>query len=331
MIKAVLVDDETLVLKLLEKIIRDTSEVEIAGAYTDPEQALIEIPRLAPDVVFLDVDMPEMNGIELATKLIETHQNEEMAIVFVTAYEHYAIRAFELNAIHYILKPADAQSVDEVLKRIYQKKGVERPKNAPNDCSQLNSEIYLFGNMHLRVNGSQVDFLTPKIEELLALLILHREKGISKWSIIDVLWEDASMEKSQQNLYTMIFRLKQSLQNAGIHLNIRRKNSMYRIELESVYCDLLEFDSLIEKTGHGHQKNIAEFEKAIAIYQGDLLESKDYLWCLPLRERYYQQFVVMAMALSAYYVEHHETDKLKQLEQQVKPLLLEEDFEKLNI
>lgn len=321
MIKAVLVDDEILVLNLLEKIIRGTTDIQVVGTFTDPEVALVEIPKLKPNVVFLDVDMPELNGIELGTRLIES--NENMAIVFVTAYEQYAIHAFKLNAIHYILKPVDPESVEEVMKRLYQKQELEPPKASDNGM------INFFGTMHLLVNGNKIDFLTAKVEELLALLIMHREKGISKWSIIDVLWEEASIEKSQQNLYTMMFRMKKSLRDAGIKVDVTSKNSIYRIVLPDVHCDLIEFEHFLKKALKINDKNLTEFERVISLYQGDLFEGKDYLWCLSNREGYYQDFINLVKVMANYFRENKHFNQLEKLFHAVKPIVREEDFEEL--
>lgn len=321
MINAVLVDDEILVLNLLEKIIRDTTDIQVVGRFTDPEVALVEIPKLKPNVVFLDVDMPELNGIELGTRLIESNQHENMAIVFVTAYEQYAIHAFKLNAIHYILKPVDPQSVEEVMKRLYQKQEIEPPKAS--DSGMIN----FFGPMHLLANGNKINFLTAKVEELLALLIMHREKGISKWSIIDVLWEEASIEKSQQNLYTMMFRMKKSLRDAGIKVDVTSKNSIYRIVLTDVHCDLIEFDNFIKKKLIVNDHNLDEFKRVISLYQGELFEGKDYLWCLSDREGYYQDFINLVKVMANYYRENKHFDQLEKLWQTVKSNIREEDYE----
>lgn len=323
MIKAVLVDDEMLVLNYLEKVVGETNDIQVIGAFTDPDQALSEIPQLKPDVLFLDVDMPEMSGIELGTKLMEGNHNEEMAIVFVTAYEQYAIRAFELNAIHYILKPVDSQSVDEIVNRVHRKKEIERREIS------VNGEIFLFGNMHLRLNDHQTELMTAKLEELFALLILHREIGISKWQIIDILWEDSSMEKSQQNLYTMMFRLKKKLRNAGIKIDIQSGNSIYKINIGEVYCDVIEFDRLIAKKLQVNKTNIEQLERAISLYKGDLLEQKDYLWCIPIREKYYQQFFHLVLSVATYYKGNEHTTKLRKLHQDVKHLLIKEDYDEL--
>ncbi|WP_240377931.1 response regulator [Bacillus piscicola] len=325
MIKAVLVDDEILVLNLLYKVIGEREDIEIIETFTDPEEALVEIPKLQPDVLFLDVDMPVLNGIELGTKLLEARGNETMAIVFVTAYEQYAIHAFKLNAIHYILKPVDPQSVEEIMSRLHQKKG--RQEKASSD----GGEIHLFGPMHLKVNAGKIDFLTAKMEELLALLIIHREKGISKWRIIDELWEKSSPEKSQQNLYTMMFRLKKKLKSAGIQATIMYKNSIYTMDLKDVYCDLLEFDQFIEQELPVNEQHIAEYEKVISLYTGDLLEEKDYAWCVHDRERYYHRFVDVVMTVADHYKKKNQQELLEKLYRHTEPILIDEDYSLLKL
>ncbi|PIC94858.1 hypothetical protein CSV69_14585 [Sporosarcina sp. P26b] len=325
MIKAVLVDDEMLVLNYLEKIVGETTDIEVIGTFTDPELALIEIPRLEPDVLFLDVDMPEMNGMELGEKLIQINNNDEMAIVFVTAYEQYAMHAFELNAIHYILKPVDKQSVEEVLNRVYKKKRITREE------TKTVGEICLFGNIHLRMNDSRTEFMTAKLEELLALLIMHRKNGISKWQIIDILWEEHSMEKSQQNLYTMIFRLKKTLKKAGIPVELERKNGMYKIMLPRVHCDLIAFDQFMDKKLKINSQNLKDFEKAVSLYQGELFDGKGYIWCMSETENYYQEYVRLVNELANYYKENECITQLGDLIDKIKPVIREEDLESIII
>jgi len=318
--KAVLVDDEILVLNLLDKIISDRPDIKIMDKYTDPEKALLEIPKLKPDVVFLDIDMPELDGIQLGTKLLETVDNIDMEIVFVTAFEQYAVHAFKLNAIHYILKPVDANSVDEVMERIYKKKKVVQAK------LNQRAEIKVFGHMQLLSNKEDIDFLTPKIEELLALLVINREKGISKWRLIDVLWEETSMDKSKQNLHTMIFRLKKKLRDAGINVDIKYKNSIYTVDLKDVHCDLKEFDQLIKENPNVNEENIDKFEKVIYLYTGDLLVEKDYSWCVFDREKYYQCFLNLVMEVKKYYTKKNQKNSLEKLYYHIRPILIKDDY-----
>jgi two-component system LytT family response regulator len=98
--KAIIVDDERIARQELRRLLLAHPEIEIAGEAQNGPEALELIPKLAPDVVFLDIQMPEMTGFELLTQLDEIPQ-----IIFTTAYDHYAIRAFEVNALDYLLKP----------------------------------------------------------------------------------------------------------------------------------------------------------------------------------------------------------------------------------
>jgi two-component system LytT family response regulator len=98
--KALLVDDERIARQELRRLLAAHPEIEIAAEAQNGEQALDLILKLAPDVIFLDIQMPEMTGFELLTRLDDVPQ-----IIFTTAYDQYAIRAFEVSALDYLLKP----------------------------------------------------------------------------------------------------------------------------------------------------------------------------------------------------------------------------------
>jgi two-component system LytT family response regulator len=113
MLRAYLVDDEPLALRRLERLLRETGRVEIAGSCSDPVRAADEIELLKPGVLFLDIQMPEMTGFELLDNL-----SEQPLVVFTTAYDHYALRAFEVNSIDYLLKPIEAEQLDRALGKL---------------------------------------------------------------------------------------------------------------------------------------------------------------------------------------------------------------------
>src|SRR5258708_25927545 len=103
-IKALIVDDESLARKFIRLMLKDDQEVEIVGECGNGKDAVAMIARQNPDLVFLDVQMPEMDGFSV----IEAVGVERLPeIVFTTAYEHYAIRAFQLHGLDYLLKPFD--------------------------------------------------------------------------------------------------------------------------------------------------------------------------------------------------------------------------------
>ena len=115
--KAILIDDEPLALDYLEHQLRDTQDLQIVGKYTDPATGKQAVEQTdAVDVVFLDIHIPEINGLELAEQLLE--RRPELHVVFVTAYDEYAIQAFELNASDYVLKPVRKERLHKTIERI---------------------------------------------------------------------------------------------------------------------------------------------------------------------------------------------------------------------
>ena len=98
--RIILIDDEPLARTLLRNYLQEIEDAEIVGEFENGFDGLKGITNLKPDLVFLDIQMPKLNGFEMLELLDELPQ-----IVFVTAYDQYAIKAFEMNAIDYLLKP----------------------------------------------------------------------------------------------------------------------------------------------------------------------------------------------------------------------------------
>jgi two-component system LytT family response regulator len=111
MIRAVLVADEKLALLQLERMLKEWPDMEVVATYIDPAQALSEIGEQRPDAIFLDIQMPGMDGLQVADRIQQA--DGEAEIVFVTAYDRFAIEAFELNALDYLLKPLDRRRLQD--------------------------------------------------------------------------------------------------------------------------------------------------------------------------------------------------------------------------
>jgi two-component system LytT family response regulator len=118
-LRAIVVDDEEPARELLRGLLAST-DVEVVAEASDGQEALAAIQRLRPDLVFLDIQMPGTNGIEVAHVLAERH--ELPAVVFVTAYDQYAVRAFEVSAFDYLLKPFDAERLASAVTRVRERR-----------------------------------------------------------------------------------------------------------------------------------------------------------------------------------------------------------------
>jgi len=122
MIKAVIVDDEPLACDLLEAILADIETVEIVAICSHGSEAIEAVINHAPDVLFLDIEMPGLNGFDV----IKALQSDILPkIIFTTAYSDYAIEAFKVNAINYIMKPIHEKAVKESLERVQNSMSVE--------------------------------------------------------------------------------------------------------------------------------------------------------------------------------------------------------------
>lgn len=114
-LKAVIVDDELGSIETIKLMLqRYCPEVEILKTFDYPDDALREIPALQPDIVLLDVEMPAMDGFELLNALGNDWHFE---VIFITAYSHYAVKAYAYAAIHYLVKPVDARDLQLAVER----------------------------------------------------------------------------------------------------------------------------------------------------------------------------------------------------------------------
>ena len=111
--RAFLVDDEPLALKRLTRLLHDSSTIEIVGTATDPVAAVAAIQKEQPDVLFLDIQMPELTGFDVLARI-----DPEPLVVFTTAYDEFALRAFEVNSIDYLLKPIEAPELERALRKL---------------------------------------------------------------------------------------------------------------------------------------------------------------------------------------------------------------------
>jgi two-component system LytT family response regulator len=112
-LRAYLVDDEPLAIERLRRLLASAGGLRIAGSATDPAAALDFLNRESIDVLFLDIQMPGMNGFELLSRL-----NEQPFVIFTTAYDEYALKAFEVNSIDYLLKPIEPEQLARALKKL---------------------------------------------------------------------------------------------------------------------------------------------------------------------------------------------------------------------
>lgn len=247
MVTAILVDDEYYALEGLKKELEELGDIRVLGTYENGFEALNNIGELQPDIVFLDIEMPEINGLELFCRLIE--EAPQTKIVFVTAYNQYAIEAFELNAMDYILKPIKLERL---------KKTIERLK--PNKTTLIKEGFLIncFGHLTVKVNGVEVDipWRTKKAEEMFAYLVCAKGEFVSKEKLAEILWPELEPQKSKSNFYLAYHYLKKQSEQLGIILPVESSRGKIRLNMEQIEADIVKFELAVSNLQEIRKKKI---------------------------------------------------------------------------
>jgi two-component SAPR family response regulator len=282
MLKAIVVDDEVLVAQWIAKILRKTGKVHVETIIYNPLEVLEAIQNIKPDIIFLDIEMPEITGLELAEQISGLKNSPE--IIFITAYNEYALQAFKVNALDYLMKPIDPKELDRVLKKI-EKRGLL--------TENLDTPIHIktLGGFSISTSQATLKWSTSKCEELFAYLLFQQKKTISKWEIIDILWAHKDDKKGEINLRTTICRLNQTLKKYNVNAKVKSEKSIYLLEIENFYVDafLLENIEYEWEKINCEEKNV--MDTLYQLYPGSLFKGCGYEWSQDLEAYYERRFI----------------------------------------
>src|ERR1700693_2186243 len=136
--RTLIVDDERLSRKRIRDLLAEEGNCELIGESANGIEAIDVIRREKPDLVFLDVQMPQMDGFQVLEAVSDMRLP---AVIFVTAYDHYALRAFEVHALDYLLKPFDRERFDKALGRARAHLGRDRPGEVQEQLRALLEDV----------------------------------------------------------------------------------------------------------------------------------------------------------------------------------------------
>lgn len=294
--KVFLVDDEPKANRLLESYLAEFSEIESITAFTNPREALQAIQRDNPDLIFLDISMPEMDGISFAAEVLEFEHNPE--IVFVTAYNKYAIDAFEVNAMDYMLKPIEKERLQRAFGRYVKK--IEFKKGIRDDQKVLTEpiEMRLFGDFQLRCGHVQVQWNMEKAQELFVYLYLNR--SVKSVQIIEEFFSEFNYDAGKQYMHTCIYQIRKSIKEAGLqkHIEIKHVQKAYNLVVSNMNCDEHDFKNAVQESLE--KGSYRSYLKVCEIYQGTFMASMNSPWILKYRLDYEKQYYQVVEKLSEF-------------------------------
>ena len=294
MLNVVLIDDEEPALQEMEFLLRQYPEIHITGSYTNSLEALERIEQLKPDAIFIDINMPQLSGMELVKKL---HDNRlDMDVIFVTAYEKYAVEAFRVEAMDYLLKPVIKEQLDQTVERLIQRKGCSIPSK------ERVLELKTMGQLQIQWSSSDpMKWRTEKEKELFAFLLNSRGSELSRDRILDALWGEYEADRAVHQLYNAIYYIKKTLTEYGIGQEQINITGRYSLRLGKVWYDR---DFIEQKMATlGQTTEISELETILEVFTGGYHQYEGWTWAEQERETLRQLELKLLMLLSERYQE----------------------------
>lgn len=314
MIKAFVVDDEEHALTILELFLERIGGVSVIGRSKNGFDAIRQLRSLEPDVLFLDIDMPEMNGLELAEMI--RNENDDVHIVFVTAYDQYAVSAFEQAAVDYILKPLELERLTKAIGRVRKERvrhGESAQPGIPATAARTGGSklaIRLLGPFYAGVEGGQdLRWRTAKEKEVLAYLALHRDAGVHRDLLIDDIWPDDNYQKAKVYLHTCVSLLRKNIKEIGLEGVVKYEKERYFLDPDRVDIDFYHFKKNLKESKKPGPISPLEVERALVLYQGQLLKDEDYAWANQEIEQLDKSSVELRFKLAEAYLNSQEYGK----------------------
>lgn len=246
------VDDERLALENLAGVICKVCDKAQVHAFMKAKEALDFAKEQVCDVAFLDIEMREINGIDLAKQL--KLSNPEINIVFTTGYGEYATQAFGLRASGYVMKPVTEEKIKTELEDLRHKAG---------DTKQEGLWVQTFGNFEVFYQGKPLEFKYTKTKELFAYLIDRNGALCTNSELISILWEDVSDAKSKESYFKNLRTdLTSRLREIGCEYVLLKQWGQMAVIPKRIDCDFYDW--------------MANKPEAISAYRGEYMVQ--YSW-----------------------------------------------------
>jgi len=303
--KVILVDDEKSMLLIMKKMICKIPETEVIGAFQSSSEAYRFIKENKVDIAFIDIKMPEEGGLDFARKIISEFQ--KIDIVFLTSHREYALDAFDVHAMDYMVKPVSQERLEHTIKRSRERRITTLPYSYLGASGKLS--VYCLGGLHIKgVDGSRVQINSSKSLELLVYLLLNKGEFVSKWRIMEDVFSEMSPHNAETYLNTTIYKLRKALGQHEMKEAVISESEGYRIDVKDIYIDFIDFDRRVNALSIINESNVEDAIKTEKIFSGQLFGDKGYHWSLADIGRLSEVHWDFAKKLGSYLLKNNRLD-----------------------
>jgi Response regulator containing CheY-like receiver and SARP domains len=313
-IQAIIVDDEESNLREIADLVEGTGFMQVKKLCRNPLEALEEAAKTAPgertplQVAFIDIEMPQMNGIALAEKLLE--KLPALRIVFITGWDRYAVQAFDLNALDYLVKPIRLERFNKMAERV--RREVLEKDGAP----RQRLRIRMLGRLEASIGDIPVKWQRTKASELFSYLLINHGEYVHKDTIVENLWPEYEPMKALPILQTSVCKIRSLFSGLKQQVILDYSGSCYCLVVRGADCDLFTVEQAIDSFDGESAQAVSGLLHACGLFGEGLLAQQGYLWSMERDEQLRGSLIrLLKRALAADSVRKAEQNRLDILRQ----------------
>lgn len=290
-----LIDDEQPCLDELAWLLKQYPDLELAGMDTNPVRALESMSDATPDAVFLDIDMPKLDGLELALRIQEKCPG--VMVIFVTAYSQYALEAYQAHPLDFLMKPVKQTRLDDCVLHL-RKHYALLHRSEPAKGGLV---IRCFGDFEL-ICERTVKWSTRRARELFLYLIGKNGFPVSRRELLDVLFDGQNDKSSLHNLHMTIYRLKSLLDIIDPERRLIWLTEDSALLFAPGICDFTDFMRFARENAVVTERNASGAACALELYRGSYLEKESYGWADESANEAETEYERIALGLGSFYI-----------------------------
>ncbi len=290
-----LIDDELPCLDELAWLLGQYPDLEISGMETNPLKGMEEMTLRPPDAVFLDIDMPRFDGLELALRIQEKCPG--VIVIFVTAYAQFALEAYKAHPLDFLLKPVKQTRLSDCVGHLRRHYALLHPEGSV----KRGLNVRCFGTFEMTCS-MRIKWGTRRVRELLLYLIGKNGFPASKSELLGALFGGQDDKNAVHNLYVTIYRLKSLLDMIDPERSLLRLTADNVLILSPGVCDFTDFMRFARENSVITKANAPEAMRMLGLYRGRYLEKESYEWAIERESEAQAEYERIALGLGSFYI-----------------------------
>lgn len=315
--KVILVDDERMMHLILSKMLHRLPEVRLAGTFTDTKSAAAYLDEHADvGLAFVDLSMPGEGGMAFAARLAAA--GSPVQIVFVTSHKEFALEAYDLSVLDYLVKPVSQERLERTVNRALTNRRpmaaiLSPPAEVQPAAGSGRVTLTMLGDVAVSSDAGRVKWISRKCAELFAYLLLLRGKRVPRSRLVADIFGGMHKANAESYLNTTVYQLRKSLEPLGLRDAVRSENDGYALELKEAVIDYLEFEQQAARLRSMDSEDVETAMHTEQLYTGDLFGDKAYVWAIHETERYAEMYASFVKRLAGVLIATRDTASASKL------------------